>query len=257
MSISSNNSATSSLTDMHCHLDFAPGALQIAREADWQMLTMTADPRDYQKTCRSFVDFDGIRVAAGLHPWWIADGTCSMEEVDFLCRLATHTRFIGEIGLDFSKRHHGSENAQLAAFERIVGTCAREGGKVLSIHALHSADAILDILERHAVMESCTCIMHWFSGSAPQLARAIRMGCMFSLNNRMMTTGRGREYAKAIPEKRILLETDLPSHKGDTCPTHSMAEALQQALFAIEQVRNCPLHDIIADNAHRVLSEKP
>ena len=41
--------------------------------------------------------------------------------------------------------------------------------------------------------------------------RAIDAGCLFSVNERMLKTKRGRAYARAIPEGRLLIETDFPS----------------------------------------------
>ena len=69
----------------------------------------------------------------------------------------------------------------------------------------------------------------------------------------MLTSGRGREYAKVIPEKSILLETDLPSRKGEACSVQSMKNALQDALETIEHARNRPMQDMIFSNTIRIL----
>ena len=66
-------------------------------------------------------------------------------------------------------------------------------------------------------------IFHWFSGSSAQLKRARDLGCFFSVNAFMLQTKRGREYAKAIPLDRLLIETDLPEETSiDACAELSL-----------------------------------
>ncbi len=82
--------------------------------------------------------------------------------------------------------------------------------RVMSIHSSKAASETLDILGRTGCLDACTCVFHWFSGSQDELSRAIDAGCLFSVNERMLKTKRGRAYARAIPEDRLLLETDAP-----------------------------------------------
>lgn len=246
--------------DMHCHLDFAEGAMQIAAEAaadGRRLLSMTVDPRDFERVRRMLSPSPNVDVAAGLHPWWVADGRCGDSETELLASLAARTRFVGEVGLDFAKRHAGTEEAQVRAFEHVMSACAREGGKVVSIHALRAGDAVLDVLERTGACESCACILHWFSGSSGQLQRAMRLGCWFSLNDRMMATGRGREYAKAMPLSRMLLETDLPSRAGEACTYARMSASLDACLSAVERARGMQCGAAILENSLRLLDGRP
>ena len=232
--------------DTHCHLDFAPQALDVARNAPWPMVSMTVDPRDYEPTRNSFSPFNNVHVAAGLHPWWIADGRCGRAEASLLAQLVETTSFVGEVGLDFSQRHEGSEDEQIWAFDLVIGESARIGGKIVSIHSLRSADTVLDVLERHGTCSSCACILHWFSGSSEQLHRAIEMGCYFSVNERMMATGRGREYAKVMPADHILFETDLPTRQGEPCSADDLLRSLQNTLEAVETACKRPCLDELA-----------
>lgn len=251
--------AAAAPADMHCHLDFAAEGEAIAAQAAADgrgMLSATVDPRDFDGARTRFAPYPNVVVAAGLHPWRVADGTCGPEEVELLESLVAGggVRFVGEVGLDFAKRRAGTEDAQVAAFGRVVGACAREGGKVITIHALRSADIVLDVLERHGATGSCACILHWFSGSSEQLHRAIGLGCWFSVNVRMMQTGRGREYAKVIPIERLLLETDLPSRAGEACTYAEMDAALESCLSAIERARRQPCREAARENALHLLS---
>ena len=120
-------------------------------------------------------------------------------DADELIALLPETRFVNEVGLDFGKRQADTVREQADAFRRIAAACAEQGGKVLSIHAVKAARETLDILEQAGTLESCTCVFHWYSGPSDQLKRAIDAGCLFSVNKRMLATGKGREYVKAIP----------------------------------------------------------
>ena len=201
------------LADMHCHLDFSSDMAALAQLAQVHSVAAfsnTVTPEGYLAASKALASFPNTRVGVGLHPWWVADGRCGAEQADLACELVQETRFVGEVGLDFAPRREGTFETQLDAFERIVETCCVQGDKVISIHAVRSAAAVLDILERHRATHNNACILHWFSGSSQELARARELGCHFSVNPNMLATKRGRAYVRQIPPERLLLETDLP-----------------------------------------------
>ena len=198
---------------MHCHLDFSSDMAVLARLAQAHgvvAFSNTVTPEGYLAASEALAGFPNVRTGVGLHPWWVADGRCGAEQVELACRLIQETRFVGEVGLDFTPRREGTFETQLDAFERIVDACCAQGGKVISIHAVRSATAVLDVLERHGATRSSACILHWFSGSSQELARARELGCHFSVNPNMLATKRGRAYVRQTPPERLLLETDLP-----------------------------------------------
>ena len=206
------------LADMHCHLDFSSDAAALARLAQAHgvvAFSNTVTPEGYLAAHDALAGFPNVRTGVGLHPWWVADGRCGAEQAELACRLIQETRFVGEVGLDFTPRREGTFETQLDAFERIVDACCAQSGKVISIHAVRSATAVLDVLERHHATHSNACILHWFSGSSQELARARELGCHFSVNPNMLATKRGRAYVRQIPPGRLLLETDLPDEGTD------------------------------------------
>ena len=184
-----------------------------------------------------------------MHPWWVAAGEGefdpvrpgeSMTAVQAIAAfeaLVDETRFIGEIGLDLGKHHVAAHDAQLAAFEGIARLCAERGGKVVSLHSVHAARETLDVLEATGALDACTCIFHWFSGPSDQLKRAIQAGCLFSVGKRMLATGKGREYVKAIPADRLLLETDYPPQRGQACAYADLREQLESVANAIAAIK--------------------
>lgn len=278
------NDSSAELYDLHCHLDFAPPeafgellalpAPQAPRSPAVKRIagafSCTVTPRGYLDLSRELENATAgaapgtagavqcVRVGAGLHPWWLADGGCDEPDVALLEDLVTGRfdgyprRFVGEIGLDFAPRRAGSVDKQIRAFGRIVAACS-DGGRVISIHAVRSAGMVLDILERHRAAETNACILHWFSGNSEELGRAVRMGCHFSLGTRMLATKRGRAYARAIPPEQLLLETDLPDCPGSPLDVASWQRDLAQALALLEEAAGRPLGDIVAQNSVRLL----
>mgnify|MGYP000451814766 FL=1 len=209
--------------------------------------------------------FPFIKLAVGLHPWWVsADEGCLAEELRAFDSALPETRYVGEVGLDFSKRRIATRDAQLCAFRHIAGACAKEGGKVLSVHCVKAYDDALSILKGSGCLASCTCIFHWFSGSFPQLTQAVDAGCSFSVGARMLETKKGREYAKAIPLQKLLLETDAPfvadperEHPSIAYSYDQMRRQLAETLQRLARIRDigeAELAAIVQQNAREVFS---
>lgn len=207
------------LVDAHVHMDFMSNAREVALEAAGRGLCMfanTVTPEGFERTRDALGDLPNVRVGLGMHPRWVAEGRCGEEDVARFEALAPESRWIGEIGLDFSPRYvegHARER-QVTAFERACEVAAGLEGRVLSIHAVRSVSVVLDVLERSGCLGSCACILHWFSGSTEDLWRAIRAGCWFSVNERQSRTRRAKEQLKLMPRERLMLETDLPPGEG-------------------------------------------
>ncbi len=173
-------------------------------------------------------------------------------------------RLIGEVGLDFSKRREHTRAQQLRAFRHIADEAASRGAQALSLHCVGAYPEAFQIIESSGCAERCRCIFHWFSGSSQQLSLAIKLGCWFSVGERMLQTKRGREYAKAIPLNRLLLETDAPAAKDPeiTPPAvpYSFAQhqaELQRTLLQLAKLRNIrpeELAAIVRSNSQKILS---
>lgn len=244
--------------DAHAHMSFAP---DVASFASWfterfaGAFSTTVSPADYRSAQQALASFPKIKVGVGAHPWWVAQGKISDEDKALLPGLVASARYIGEVGLDFGKNglaksvfatDEQTKQAQVEVLRTIFAAAKKspapsviEGagetkdGRVFSFHAVRGADVIMDMLEEYELLEDNTIIFHWFSGSSAQLKRARDLGCFFSVNAFMLQTKRGREYAKAIPLDRLLIETDLPEETSiDACVENS--QACKQATEAVE-----------------------
>ena len=236
-----------SAVDMHDHLGWFRDPVAVARAAAARglgMLAVTVTPEEFLQLRPRLAGIESVRLAVGLHPWWVRDAT----DADTLCELVGRTRFVGEIGLDASPRRSSNWDAQLAAFERICAACASTSvppaPKVLSIHAVRAATAVLDVLERTGASERCRCVLHWFAGSSDELWRAVRLGCRFSLGERSLATRRGREYARILPADRLLTETDLPEGEGARSSASDVVASLERAVSSIATARETSVEEV-------------
>lgn len=252
------------LFDAHCHLDLMAHPDVVADEATALGLGLFdcgVDPRDFASAHGRTRRLPTVIKGIGLHPWWIADGRCGPAEVNLLCEVAAQERYIGEVGLDFSARFAGSEPLQIQALNRLCDALVQHPltGRVISIHAVRSAGAVLDVLESHGLLipnpDSPAIIFHWFSGTSNELARARNANCFFSVNERMLATKRGREYARQIPLDRLLLETDAPAKPNTETSAQSLIRSLARTSMRIASLKNCDakrIESAVLANAHSV-----
>ena len=252
------------LFDAHCHLDLMASPNAVAHKTAAMGLGLFdcgVDPRDFATANKRTSTSPNIVAGVGLHPWWIADGRCGAAEVDLLCELASQERFIGEIGLDFSSRFAGTEGIQTQAFERLCQALSQHplAGRVLSIHAVRAAGATLDILESSDLLKddpnSPTIIFHWFSGTSDELVRAHHAGSFFSINERMLATKRGREYARQIPLNRLLLETDAPAEQNKETTARQLVDSLARTSEVVAAIKKCDTQSIksaVLGNTHSI-----
>ena len=203
------------LFDMHCHLDFIENADEfeaLTSHCGITSLSNTVTPQGYERVHDSFESSQYAHVALGAHPWWIADGRIGEAELARFEELIPVASFIGEVGLDFNAARAETKEAQISALRRIISACE---GKLISLHASAAEKELIDLLEETGAAKRNDCILHWFAGPSDQLKRAIDLGCFFSVGKRMLSSKRGREYARIIPEDRLLLESDMPSKEHE------------------------------------------
>ena len=254
---------TLTMYDMHVHLDFMHDPEKIAVEAATSglgLFAMTVTPRGFQQIHHKLNSASNVQTGVGLHPWWVADGRCTMEDAALAVELARQTRFVGEIGLDASPKHVQKDSLpiQMEYFKTICTACAETSNpsdpKVLSLHSVQAGTKTLDILEQTGCLQNCRCIFHWFTGSNEEMNRAIKAGCLFSVNEMMLHTRRGREYARQLPANRLLLETDFPPGQDVSFNTAEIIASLEKSLHELMIIRDIDMRETIRINSEKILS---
>lgn len=204
------------MIDYHCHLDLYPNLMRIFGEANMrnaEILAVTTSPRAFVKTLQHFKGSHNVRVALGFHPELVAQRP---TEKDLFFEQMKSIRFIGEIGIDGSRRMKESVPEQKDFFRNVVQNAAIIGGQILSIHSRGAVKDVLQILEQHE--GNYIPILHWFTGSIKEADKAIELGCWFSINPNMCYTDSGKRIIDVLPFDRILPETDAPFTQRNGAP---------------------------------------
>lgn len=280
------------LHDMHCHLGFMSNGEDVAGEAHaagTSLFANTVTPDEWTSLKERFAGFDNVAVGFGMHPWWVKgrhddaperswgesqrerrreqleraqnrQDVCSPEAQDQLSNIlnlleAHNPSIIGEVGLDFGWSHVATRTEQLALFEAIVSWTAERGKKLLSIHAVKSAAEAFETLQRTGALDSCACIFHWFTGPSDLLKRAVKAGCYFSCGPRMLATGKGREYIKAIPATQLLLETDAPPQQDMPYSFAELQAELKRAAQGVADIKGAGALDVISSTSEELLRQ--
>lgn len=123
--------------------------------------------------------------------------------------LGDPTRIPGDSRAASRASHYTSLDRQKAVFETILRDCAEQKGKILTIHSVRAAKAVLDMIETLLPPSRESAVLHWFTGTKAVAARAVRLGMYFSINREMLRNERHRATVTSLPQ------TDGPFTKVD------------------------------------------
>ena len=147
--------------------------------------------------------------AFGLHPWFIEGRSSQWSQTlgDLLTRYPQAS--VGEIGID-----HAVEALDVADQERVFLTqlrIAAELGRPATIHCRKAWGRLIELLDECGDLPP-RMLIHCFGGSAETVTQLVQRGAYISFsgsitraNNRMAEAA-----IRAVPEDRLLIETDAP-----------------------------------------------
>lgn len=196
------------MIDFHCHLDLYPDPVDVVKECvarKMYVLSVTTTPSAWRGSSALVANAQRIRVALGLHPELAHK---RKSELELFRSLLPGCRYVGEIGLDGSPEFKNFWGDQVYVFESILAACESAGGRIMTIHSRRAVKEVLDRLEMF--QGAGVAVLHWYSGSRRDLARAAALGCWFSIGPAMLAGEKGRAIVKEIPRDRVLTETDGP-----------------------------------------------
>lgn len=201
--------------DTHCHLQdkrLAPHideAMQKAATAGVSAcMCCGTQETDWDGVRRLSTRYPGIRISFGLHPWYVTTRTSNwMEALESL--LTKYPSGVGEIGLDHALDEH-TFAAQEEVFVAQLSLATRLGRPV-SAHCRRAWGRMMELLDDHGWPPSGI-VFHAYSGGPELVAQLVRRGAFFSFAGTITSDKnvRGREAVAAVPEDRLLAETDAP-----------------------------------------------
>jgi len=196
--------------DAHMHFDLYKNREEILDYIERQKsytLAMTNLPSLYKKYREIYSQYNYTKIALGFHPELVKN---YYHQIDIFERICKDTRYIGEVGLDFTTDDLRERKMQEEIFVRVVEASSRYGKKIMSVHTRRAAKPVLDILTNF----NGGVIFHWFSGNLTELQEAVNRDYYFSLNHQMLRSTSGKTIINNIPVDRILIESDAPFTKG-------------------------------------------
>jgi TatD DNase family protein len=244
------------LIDTHAHLDACdghPGAvLERAREAGVTRVVTVGTGIESSRLALALADREvGVYATVGIHPH--DAGTSAASRLEELRELLGHQRAVavGETGLDHY-RDYAPHDAQLRLFEDHLALAADVGLPVV-IHTRAASRETAEVLADF----TGDVVLHCFS--EPELLEvALDRGYYVSFAGNVTYANAVdlREAARAVPEDRLLAETDCPylapqPVRGRRNEPAYIAHTFE-ALAALRGVRRDHLVSVVDANADRL-----
>lgn len=239
------------LIDTHFHLDYYKNHKEIYKlinELEQYTICMTTSPGIYYSCKRMYDETKYLKFALGFHP---QSNELNMNDFIDFKRLFKETKYIGEVGLDFTSRYIKTKGVQEKYFKEIIKMCAEEN-KLISVHLRNANSIGIDIIKEYMPRK---CIIHWFKGSKAEMDKLIEIGCYFSINENMVKNSKENQLLLSVPKERILIESDGPFSKVRN--EKYRPELLMREYESIACFLNTPdLVTMIYNNFMSILSEK-
>lgn len=249
--------ASNALVDFHCHLDLYPDHESAVREAEAAgvfTLAVTTTPRAWQRNLELTRNTRHVRAALGLHPQLVAERS---QELSLWCSCLPETRYVGEVGLDGGPRYFRSLELQKEVFGQVLRECAKAGDKIITVHSVRAAKAVLDHIEALLPPGRGRVVLHWFTGTKAEARRAVEIGCYFSVNAAMLDNDRHKSMVRSLPLDRILTETDGPFTKiGGRASAPADVLVAVEALGRLHEIPPEGVSDLVLRNLRRLLERQ-
>ncbi len=217
------------LVDSHCHLEYEglvdeqSEVLDRARDAGVQaFLNISTKRAEWQQVVGTAQAKPDVYASVGIHPHH-ADQHLDLTREELLAATRDPKVIgIGETGLDYYYDHSDRE-AQQRLF-RLHIDVAREVQLPVIIHTRDAEADTLAILEEELGKGAFPALIHCFTASAEFGRKVLELGLSVSISG-IVTFKNAKdlqEFAREIPEDRLLVETDSPflapvPHRGKPC----------------------------------------
>jgi TatD DNase family protein len=194
---------------MHFHLDFYANHSQIydgINKSFQHTLCVTNQPEIFEACMDMHPMTKYIQFGLGYNPQCVND--VSFNKNAFLKNLK-RTKYVGEVGLDFSPKFSLYREKQIKIFDFI---CENSKDKIMSVHCKKAEEVLYEILNKRA---NSKVVLHWYNGDDFWLKKFFTLGMYFSINPNMINSDKGRKIIQQIPIERLLIESDGPFTKID------------------------------------------
>ena len=179
-----------------------------AREAGvGRLVCVGIDPGSSRRSLELAESFRGVFATAGVHPHTASEFDQPAGSIIEELLADPMVVGVGETGLDYYRRLSPVED-QHRAFRTHIAL-SRETGKPLVVHVREAWDDALRILAEEGAEHV---VLHCFSGDEQVVREAGARGYFLSFAGNLTypAADRVRAAARAVPDDRLLVETDSP-----------------------------------------------
>lgn len=246
------------LIDAHAHLDKYGEELQAALEEIQKhkifTIAVAMDLPSYQRSLEIGDRCDLVLPTFGVHPKRAPEYADRLGE---LSKSIEQSPMIGEIGLDF---HWVEDAAQYPAQRKVLdyfSAAAREQKKIVNLHTKGAEREILELLEHYDIQRA---IVHWYSGPMDIFHALIDYGAYFTVGVEVFSSEHIQAIARAVPEDRLLTETDNPGGLEwltGTPGRPAVIEKVVQVIAALRQNTAEAIEKTVCENFTRLIKDDP
>lgn len=246
--------------DAHTHLDLPAfdgdrdAVIARAREAGLVgAVVCAADPTRWDDTV-AVAEALGLRWTLGLHPWW--ESALDDEEVEQALAALNQRgtpHGIGETGLDFARAREPDARRRQQRVTAAHLALAHERNVPVVLHVVRAYPQLLKLLTHHPLPPAGGMVHSW-SGHVDFVEPALRRGLHLSFSAAVVRSERLQEALRAVPDDRLLLETDCPDQPYDPGARGEPVDLLRTAAV-VARLRDQPLEHVLATttaNAQRL-----
>jgi TatD DNase family protein len=246
------------LIDAHAHFDMYEDRLDEALAEVERLgvlsLSCSMDPASYARNIDIAERSSFVVPLFGVHPWQAPAWAGRLDE---LGGLVERTPMVGEMGLDHRFIEDRSQyRAQSEVFEFLLSEAARLDRSV-NLHTAGAEREILEALDRHGIERA---IVHWYSGPLDLVDEMAERGFYFSMGVGATYHEHIGRVAAAIPEDRLLTETDNPGGPEWIDWPNTMPSLMRETLDVLAKMRGTTPVDIEATaerNFKRLVDSDP
>ena len=217
------------LVDSHCHLEYKglveerDEVLTRAREAGvGAFLNISTKQAEWSQVVGTANAQPDVWASVGIHPHNADDHPGLTRDELLEATYDPRVIGIGETGLDYYY-DHSDRDAQRELF-RLHIDVAREVQLPVIIHTRDAEEDTLAILSDEMGKGAFPALIHCFTASPEFGQRVLELGLSISISG-IVTFKNAKElqeFAREIPQDRLLVETDSPflapvPHRGKTC----------------------------------------
>ncbi|MFA7369229.1 MAG: TatD family hydrolase [Kiritimatiellales bacterium] len=257
------------LFDAHCHLQDEALLLDIknvmkrAESAGIaRMACCGTSSKDWNEVLQLAAEYPQVIPMIGIHPWSVKGRDGSPSRPDGAARPAVEPYLwkeefqslekllrehpeagIGETGLDWQERftNRAEQEASFAAHLDL----ARALNRPVAVHCVQAWGRLIEILRGHPAPRV---LLHAFGGAAELIPELVELNCRFSFCGSVTNPNakRVRAVAVAVPEDRLLIETDSPDFTPSGCSPPNEPANLVTVARAVAELRGGSVEDLAA-----------